>query len=221
MASRWKAFRARDHSNCIVAISSHLSPNSKVVSHLHTRKPRTRKLNAASSRQTQAWSHASLISCGRTDGTEALHDAGWEARGFLWGEVCGRMRGSTSGCRAGSANPDKAWGRDWGPHLKLHVCLGELFCFLFQWHHPDLPLLSATGGGSPVPFQKFPPPLIRVLIHHPSPASPCRLGWLYGLGWLHLLCGWWNLRGRRGRKWWGPRTCWVRQTPSQCYKSKA
>lgn len=47
--------------------------------------------------------------------------------------VVGCVGQQESGCGAGNANRDKAWGRDGeGPHLELHVCLGELFCFLFQ-----------------------------------------------------------------------------------------
>lgn len=96
-------------------------------------------------------------------------------------------------------------GADSGSHLKLHVCLGELFCFLFQWHHPDLPLLSAARGSGSVPFQKFPPPLIWVFVHHSPPAASSGLWWLYRLRGLHLLRRRRNLQGKETfcRGWWG------------------
>jgi hypothetical protein len=54
-----------------------------------------------------AWSHASLISSGRTDGTELLNDAGWEGLGSSEARcVVGRLGQQASG--AGNASCDEA-----------------------------------------------------------------------------------------------------------------
>lgn len=77
-----------------------------------------------------------------------------------------------------------------GVYLKLHVGLSELFCLLLQRHHPHFSLLSAPRRRRPVPFQKLPPALIRVLVHHPPAPSAAGRRRLQRLRGLHLLrCG--------------------------------